>query len=316
MEFNMIPNKESNFISAIIYVYNNEKEIVKVLENISTVLKSNFKKYEIICVNDASTDGTANKIKEFAKGLQEGILSVINMSYYQGMELAMNAGVDLAIGDFVYEFDDITCDYETGAIMEVYNKCLEGYDIVNATPQTNKTKTSSLFYKVFNRYSQIEYKLQTESFRILSRRAINRVQSINKNIPYRKAVYANSGLKIGSICYCLKQDKKRKFNHQTQKNRKETAIQSLILFTNIGYKFSMSMSILMIITTILVALYTLVVFIKGNPIEGWTTTMLFLAFAFFGLFTIMTIVIKYLEIVMNLIFKKNNYIVKSIDKLG
>ena len=98
----MISNKEKNFISAVIYVYNNEKEIEQTLTNINNILKENFNKYEIICVNDASTDNSFAKIENFAKTLQDEILTTINMSHYQGIELSMNAGVDFAIGDFIY----------------------------------------------------------------------------------------------------------------------------------------------------------------------------------------------------------------------
>ena len=312
----MISNKEKNFISAVLYVYNNEKEIEKILTMVNGVLKNNFNKYEIICVNDASTDNTLKEIKEFATSLDDEVLSVVNMSYYQGVELAMNAGVDLAIGDFVYEFDNVICDYDEKVIMDVYSKCLEGFDIVSATSKSRKAKSSSLFYKIFNKYSNVEYEIHNESFRILSRRAINRVNSISRNIPYRKALYANCGLKIENIVYDSNKNLKRRYDRYTKKNRMETAINSLILFTNIGYKISFIMSMLMILATIVVAGYTLFIFIANRAIQGWTTTMLFLAFAFFGLFTIMAIVIKYLEILINLTFKKNKYMIETIDKLN
>ncbi len=312
----MINNKEKNFISAVIYVYNNEKDIKSTLENINKVLKQHFNKYEIICINDASTDKSANEIEEFAKSLDNEALSLINMSHYQGIELAMNAGVDLAIGDFVYEFDNIMEDYNSSVIMDVYYKCLEGFDIVSATSKKNKTKTSSVFYNIFNTYSNLEYKLHTETFRILSRRAINRVHSMSRNIPYRKAVYANSGLKMYNIVYSSNKKQKRKFNKQLQETRKDMAINSLVLFTNIGYKFAITMSLLMIVMTIIVAIYTITIFVKGTPVQGWTTLMLFLALSFLGLFIIMAIVIKYLEIIINLIFKKSDYTIESVNKLN
>lgn len=312
----MIKNKEKNFISAVIYVYNNEDEIQDMLKNVNEVLKERFNKYEIICVNDASTDDSVNKIKEFAKTLENEVLSVINMSYYQGVELAMNAGVDMAIGDFVYEFDTMISEDEKQIVLDVYDKCLKGFDIVSASYGKSRNKFSAIFYKIFNRYSNTEYKINTENFRILSRRAINRVHSISATIPYRKAIYANCGLKTCNIEYKGEDNRKKKTNKQVQKTRMETATSSLILFTNIGYKFSLAMSAIMILATILVALYAVIIFVKGNPVQGWTTTMLFLSFAFFGLFMIMSIVLKYLEILINLTFKKCKYMIESIDKLN
>ena len=118
----MVANKEKNFISAVVYVHNNEDKIEYFLEKLDYILNENFEKYEIICVNDASTDKSIEYIKKVTSKMSNTMMSIINMSYYQGIELSMNAGIDLAIGDFVYEFDNIFIDYDLKVIMDVYRK--------------------------------------------------------------------------------------------------------------------------------------------------------------------------------------------------
>ena len=105
-------NKEKNFVSAVLYVYNAEDEIRIFLENMIKVLKENFEHSEIICVNDASTDKSAECIKRISEQIIGTTITLVNMSYYHGIENAMNAGVDLAIGDFVFEFDNTNMDYD------------------------------------------------------------------------------------------------------------------------------------------------------------------------------------------------------------
>lgn len=309
-------NKEKNFVSAVVYVNNNEDTLKNLLEKINKSLNDNFDKYEIICVNDASKDESVSIIKSFAKNVKNQKVSIINMSYYHGVELAMNAGVDLAIGDFVYEFDNVYDNFDIKVIKEIYNKCLEGYDIVSASSNKNKTSSSKLFYKLFNKYSNLEYKLQTENFRILSRRAINRVNSINNNITYRKAAYTKCGLKMLNYKYESIGNVKRIISKESHNNRKKTAINSLILFTDVGYKLSFSMSIITLLITFLVFIYTVVIFFSKNPVQGWTTTMLFLSFGFFGMFSLMTIAIKYLDVLVEMLFKKKNYLIEGIEKLN
>lgn len=308
-------NKEKNFISAVVYVNNDEKNIKEFLEILNNVLNDNFLKYEIICVNDCSTDNTVNEIKKLAN-TNNSKITIVNMSFYQGKELAMNAGIDIAIGDFVYEFDTTVIDYDINTVIEIYKKSLEGFDIVNATSNKKRYKTSSLFYKIFNKFSNNQYKIDTDTFRILSRRAINRIHSMNKTIPYRKAIYANCGLKMDTIYYNTIFNQKTKLNKRQKKEREKNAIDSLILFTDVSYKFSIVMSIIMMLVTVVVAIYAIYIFLSSNPMEGWTTTMLFLSFGFFGIFAILAIVIKYLSIIVNLIFKKTKYIVESIDKIN
>ena len=309
----MVTNKEKNFISAVIYVHNNEDEIQETIHKINDVLRINFEKYEIICVNDYSTDKSVDAIKEFGTNIEGAVVSILNMSYYQGLELSMGAGVDLAIGDFVFEFDSTYMDYNVSTIMEVYYKSLQGFDIVSAVPKKKMRKSSEFFYNLFNGYSNNPNKLETETFRILSRRAINRVHSMNKTIPYRKAIYANSGLNMNNLLYeCTK---KTNPNREDNATRKNIAVESLILFTDIAYKIAIFMTFLMMIGILAVGIYTVVVFMKEQPVAGWTTTMLFLSVAFLGVFAIMAVIIKYFSLIFDFTFKKKKYMIESIEKI-
>lgn len=307
--------KEKNFISAVVYINNCETKIEYFLKNLEDTLKKKFDKFEIICVNDASIDNSVEKIKKIANSTTTNITS-INMSFYQGREFAMNAGVDLAIGDFVYEFDSIDIDYDLDIILKIYEESLKGNDIVNASAKGKKYATSSIFYTIFNKFSNSQYKISTETFRILSRRAINRINSINNTITFRKAIYANCGLKLATVFYEPNEKKKNKLSKNIKNDRRKTATEALLLFTNIGYKISFYLSLLMMVIAIIVGIYTVVIFLGSQPIAGWTTTMLFMAFGFFGIFALFAIVLKYLSLIINLIFKNKRYLIESIDKLN
>lgn len=318
----MISNKEKNFVSAVVYVYNQEKGIYSFLEKLNKELNTHFEKYEIICVDDASNDGSVNEIKKFAKTLSGSIISVLNMSYYQGLELSMNAGVDLSIGDFVYEFDVIAGNYGSEMIFACYQHALQGFDIVSVSPKASLHWTSSIFYRVFNKAAHLQYSLRTDYFRILSRRAINRVHSMSKTIPYRKALYANCGLKMDTI----EVESSKSYNDKNttgggtfKKNQKErlgTAVDSIVLFTDLAYKSALGFSAFMMLLTVMIGIYTIGVYVSGRPVEGWTTTMLFLVFGFFGLFVILTMAIKYMSILLKLNFNRQKYVIESIEKLN
>lgn len=309
-------NREHNFISAVIYVHNAEDRVENFIKTIITNLENHFEHSEIICVNDSSDDNSLEKIKAASKVAKETTVSVVNMSYFHGLELAMNAGVDLSIGDFVYEFDSTVLDFDEAEIMKIYHKALEGYDIVKAIPSRKQKFTSKMFYYMFDKFTNFSSKMYTESFRVLSRRVINRISSMNKSIPYRKAVYSNCGLKTNSITYEVKNGfTKEKIEKVQKKYRKRLAVDTLILFTDVGYKFSISMTLLMIAVTVFMAIYSIITYIVSTPVKGWTTTILFIAFAFFGLFAILTVIIKYLQILVNLVFKRKQYSFEGIEKL-
>lgn len=308
-------NKQKNFVSAVIYVHNNACEIVPFVKVVASVLETNFEKSEIICVNDFSSDDSVLKIKRLCTEISNVCISILNMSFFHGVEVAMTAGVDLAIGDFVFEFDSATLDFEASEIMKVYRKSLEGFDIVSASPNKTIRTSSRFFYSIFNRFANLNYKMTTERFRILSRRVINRISTINRTMPYRKPVYAACGLKTASLTYITTAKVSEPEDYFIKKYRLALAEDSLIIFTNLGYGFSMAISFAMLVFTLGVGIYSLVYRLLKNPISGWTSTILLISTTMFFVFALLTIVLKYLQILVNLVFKKERYCFDSIDKL-
>lgn len=308
-------NKEKNFVSAVIYVHNSEKQIDNFLKTVVSVLEENFEKSEIICVNDFSDDGSVGQIKKISDSVKKAAISILNMSHFHGTEIAMNAGVDLSIGDFVFEFDSTNMDFDKSEIMKVYKKSLEGFDIVSASPSKAKRTSSSLFYYAFNKFSNLNYKMTTERFRILSRRVINRISSMNKTVPYRKAVYANCGLKTENIIYKQTEQIFEAEDKLIKNYRKNLATDTFIIFTDIGYKVSLFITSLMLVFTLGVGIYSLVYHYLKTPVAGWTSTILFLSVSMFFLFMILTIILKYLQVLVDLVFKKTKYNFESIEKL-
>lgn len=309
--------KEKKFISLVVYLHNVEEYIKYFMKSIIPVCESNFEQFEIVCVDDGCTDGTADKLKEYLEENQtSAMVNVIHMSFFQGIESAMNAGRDIAIGDFVYEFDDVFVDYEPELLLKVYEKMLEGNDIVAASSRGKMRFTSKLFYSLYNATSRSKGKIGPETFRIVSRRAINRIKSMGQYIPYRKAVYSNCGLKMSTLHYESKDVTARIKNKTVASERTSLALDSFIYFTNVLERVSMIICGFFLIATVAMGIYIISDFFNAHkPVEGWLSTMGFLALGFFGVFALLTIILKYLSVLLNLIFKQQRYLVADIEKV-
>lgn len=309
-----LSNKEKKLISAVVYVHNDEDRIVPFLEQLVSLLSARFEMYEVIVVDDCSFDDSVGRLRNSPelKGRQ---ISVISLSIAQGIEAAMTAGIDMSMGDFVYEFDDLRLDYDPALIFEAYRRIASGADIVSVAPGKSSQASSRLFYALFNRYSRSKYRLQSERFRILSRRAINRAYSISTAVPYRKALYANSGLKLETIGYePLFHQVVARSGHGVFRNR--MALNSLVIYTNVAFRLSILITAVLFAFTLFAGLYALVIFFgKEKPIEGWTTTMLLLSAGFSGVFFVLAIIIKYLSLLVELIYSKKAYLVENVEKL-
>lgn len=311
----MIDNRESNFVSAIVYLGKEDTNCISFFNMLAKQLINNFKKSEIICVNDNISDMLLEALKKEKEKYSDLNVSIINMGFEHGLEASMNAGLDLSIGDFVFEFNSCYIDYDEQVIMDVYKKALIGYDIVYATPPKNSCKKSSLmFYSLYNKYSNSNYEIKTERFSIISRRAINRVKAYSKTIPYRKAVYASSGLKEDFVEFEPLKNVSGKLPSESNKNNK--AIDALVLFTNVSFKLSITFTIFMLLLMFGTVIYTIVTYFgTDKPVEGWAPIMGIVSVGFFALFLILSVIIKYLDVLLMLIFKKQKYMISSIEKL-
>ena len=146
----MLQNREKNFVSCVLYLHNEGETVKNFLSEICRVMQENFEKYEIICVNDGCVDDTVEQVKAYlTETAHKPVVSLVNLSYYQGVESAMNAGSDLAVGDFLFEFEKCQPEFDADLIMQVYRRALEGYDVVAAAPKHGVSFSSKLFYAVY-----------------------------------------------------------------------------------------------------------------------------------------------------------------------
>lgn len=302
----MTTNKEKNFISAVVYLHNDGVRAVKFFKMLTEQLDAHFEQYELIAVDDACTDDTVSLLRDWAKDLTKP-LTFLHMSLFQRLEPCMNAGLDAAIGDYVYEFDTTDVPYPADMIFAAYQTALTGSDIVSVCP--NRTNGSSrLFYGVFNANSHSAYRLRTDTFRLVSRRAVNRVHASSEHLPYRKAAYAASGLKMTDLTF-----EGRIIDKGA--GRFSLAADSLTLYTDAGFKFSAGITLIMMVLALAELVYTLVIFATGHPVEGWTTMMFVLTLGFAGVFAVLAIIVKYLSLLVDLIFKKQKYLIESVEKI-
>lgn len=309
--------KEKKFISLVVYLHNVEDYIKYFLKMVIPVCERSFEQFEVVCVDDGCDDNTIGVLKEYLEENQmHAMVNVIHMSFFQGLESAMNAGRDIAIGDFVYEFDDVFVDYEPEMLLQVYEKLLEGNDIVAASSKGKLRITSRLFYSLYNATSRGKGKVGPETFRLVSRRAINRIKSMGQYIPYRKAVYMNCGLKTATLRYDSSDKSARVKNETVTAERTGLALDSFIYFTNALERVSAVICGVFLVVTVGMGIYIITDFFNANkPVEGWLSTMGFLALGFFGVFALLTIILKYLSVLLNLIFRNQRYLISDIEKI-
>ena len=223
--------KESNFVSAVVYLSDDSKDAGKFLGDLLESLNAYFQHYELVVVNDCCKKQD-EVLKKLLPNESNNMITVIHMSMKQGVEVCLSAGLDVSIGDFVFEFDSMEFSFSKELLWSVYQKALEGNDIVSVETTCNSFSRRT-FYKLFNRYSTTDYDINASAFRLVSRRAINRVLDLKISCAFRQAMYASCGLKNARI----------EFEGQanTKKSRGlDLAIDSFLLYTSLPKKLSIT----------------------------------------------------------------------------
>ena len=306
--------KVSDYISLVLYTFNDQSIINESLNRIINSLKSNFKNFEIIIINDFSSDNTLSICNKFKLENNEYSIKIINLSRKHGIEKCINVGVNYSIGDFVIEFDDPSLSFEDELILNLYNKSCEGYDIVSLKSENNRNFYSNIFYFILNKFidKNVNEKLQTEYCYILSRRAINSMSLINNRIKYRKVLHPTLGFEKTS----LYTDKNLNIkSSQSFEEKIELFLDVIFTSTNFAIKINIYLTLFFLVCTITVSLFSLYqYFFNESIVQGWTTTILYLSLSFFGVFLILSIISRLLSIILTEVGSIPNVTIKNINK--
>ena len=301
----MIKNLEHNYISVIIVVNDEKKNIIEKINKVNGVLKNNFKNSEILIV-----DNTSKKIS--FESLKESKINhtIIKLPIKHGNQSALNAGIAMAIGDYMVEIEDISFDIDYNQIVDLYKKSQEGNDFVFLTPKQSKW-SSKIFYKILNKSfkNMFEADISSSVMTLSSRRGQNKIAEVGKRIINRNVAYILSGLKSSSIITDIKYKNKRSFSSNLM-----LMFDTLIYYTDVVMLFSQQLSFIFFILFGLGAVYSIVQKLFFDIVKGWASIFTLTSLGFFGIFFILSIIIRYLHHILRNSLNSKDYIFGSIEK--
>ncbi|MDQ7005555.1 MAG: glycosyltransferase family 2 protein [Ghiorsea sp.] len=192
------------FISIVAPCYNEAKVIDLFLNEMFDVLGRLKRDYEIIFVNDGSTDHTLDVLKE--KSQQYAQVRVLNLSRNFGKEAALTAGIDFTLGEVVVPID-VDLQDPPELIIDFVAKYQEGYDVVvgkradRSSDTMAKRLSAEVFYKMHNKISDIEIPHNVGDYRLMSRRVIDELKKLPETQRFMKGIFAWLGFKTFVLEY-------------------------------------------------------------------------------------------------------------------
>lgn len=191
-------------ISIVVPMYNEETNVESFYKRLKNVLDQLGEAYEIICVNDGSTDGTLGKLLELRE--EDPNLKIIDFSRNFGKEIALTAGINYSSGEAVIPIDADLQD-PPEVIPELVSKWREGYDVVYATRIERegetwlKRFTADLFYRVAERLCYVKIPRNTGDFRLMSRQVVDALKLLEERNRFMKGIFAWVGFPSTQVYY-------------------------------------------------------------------------------------------------------------------
>ena len=197
---------ESNqaLISLVIPVYNEEEVLTEFHKTIDKALSPLALDLEIVYINDGSTDNTLDIINDLRTGDKR--ITLIDLSRNFGKEIALSAGLHKAAGDAVVIIDADLQD-PPELIPELIKEWQNGYDVVYAKRSLRegesfvKKTTAHFFHRIIQRIGKFTIPEDTGDFRILSRRAVNALNTFKEHHRFMKGLFAWIGFKQKAVLY-------------------------------------------------------------------------------------------------------------------
>jgi hypothetical protein len=284
--------KETAFVSFVFQLRSFDDEIKKRIWALDSYLTKTFVGHEIIIVDNSGHPDLFGRLQAVFEQAH-GLVSLIKLHRRDKHEVAMLAGADKSVGDYLFQMEELIFDFEFDLLWQMFKASQAGFDVVAATPLGEKTPYSSrLFYGVFNRLSDLDEAMSSERVLLVSRRALNSSLNSKQRLRYQKALLSRSGYHRHAIEYApvaIAASPQRSLWE-----RMNLASEIFINYSSIGSKIGMTLSILFIGFACVVVGYVLYsYFFLSNISKGWASIMLFLSISFSGLFFFLSIISEY-----------------------
>ena len=191
-------------LSIIVPAYNEEEVLPEFHRRLNTVLDKLGCQAQIVYVNDGSTDGTIEVVHRLRQ--YDPRVAVVDLSRNFGKEIAMTAGFDHAQGDAVVVIDADLQD-PPELIPELVQHYQAGFDVVyaqrisRAGERAFKKASAFLFYRLIQSATRVKIPADTGDFRLLSRRALEALNSLREQHRFMKGLYAWIGFPQKAVPY-------------------------------------------------------------------------------------------------------------------
>lgn len=265
--------------SLVIPVYNEEGLIGELAARTVHAIESFTDHYEILFINDGSTDSTLQKLIEARHRFPR--IKIVDLSKNFGHQAAFTAGIEMALGNYVAMMDGDLQD-PPELLAEMYRKIREeGFDIVSGKRLGRKEKrlrgSTNLFHFLFRKVAGMSEMENAGNFSVMNRAAVNALLQMKETIRYLPGLRSYIGFRQGYVEY-IREERLEGEPKMTIGKLIVLGTDAIFSFSKFPIKVCLFLGIFGTIVFMLAGIYVLIAKFFGFAIIGWSSTVLSIYF--------------------------------------
>ncbi len=263
-------------LSIVVPAYLEEKNIIILYDELIQALSQSKVEFEIIFVDDGSKDGTFKEITRLTE--KDKRVIGLKLSRNFGHQIAILAGLNETRGDKIIMMD-ADGQHPAFMILPMMEKLDEGFGIVNTIRQDTrgasffKKRSSKLFYRIFNTFSDVTIENDSSDFRIMTREALDAFLSFDEHDRFTRGIISWMGFRQTSLSYVAPARLSGKTKY-TLRRMFRFAFDGLTAFSSKPLRLSTYLGMIVLMFGIAYGIYALVVYLMGESNPGWASLLI------------------------------------------
>ncbi|MDQ0561942.1 dolichol-phosphate mannosyltransferase [Rhizobium mesoamericanum] len=261
-------------MSVVVPCYNEEEGLRELHRRVSAVCRSYVNEdYEFVLVNDGSKDNTWGTMQRLAES--DNHVVAVNLSRNHGHQLALTAGLQLCRGDRIFVLDADLQDPpellpQMMARMDAGSDVVFGQRIKRQGETVFKRTSAFVFYRLLNRIVDIDIPPDTGDFRLMSRRALDILNSMPEHHRFIRGMVSWIGMRQEAVPY----ERAARFVGETKYPLHKMirfAIDAITGFSIRPLRIATYVGLAFGFVALLMLAYVIVAYFLGHTVEGWTS---------------------------------------------
>ncbi|MFD7576902.1 glycosyltransferase family 2 protein [Kitasatospora sp. NPDC059817] len=270
-------------LSVVMPIYNEQEALPLTVERLRPILDGLAVDYEVVGVDDGSTDATPVVLQKVRQDWPE--FRIVRFARNSGHQAALTAGIHRARGDYVVSIDADLQD-PPEKIPEMLDLAREqGFDVVygvrgdRATDTAFKRRTAGAYYWLMRKLVGKRMPNQAGDFRLLSRAAVEALKQLPEHQPVYRLLVPWLGFPSGEVVY-VREERVAGGTHYPLSKMVRLALDSVTNFSAAPLRLATWLGLVSFVVCLALAVYTTLSYALGATVPGWSS--LFIGMLFIG----------------------------------